>query len=68
MWIFPRLNGTPLGFDFSDPELSFRFVYRPGKSVNVQIFVNDTSLTAYPAKFSGLVCVDCADDDPSAGS
>ncbi|CAG8659890.1 13289_t:CDS:2, partial [Racocetra fulgida] len=29
-----------LDFDFSDPELSFKFTYKTGKSFTVQIFVN----------------------------
>ncbi|KAG9297568.1 hypothetical protein G9A89_007643 [Geosiphon pyriformis] len=51
------------GFDFQDPELSFRFTYKSRKAFTVQIFVNDTSLRSYPSKFSGFVCVDGSVDN-----
>ncbi|CAI2168512.1 12375_t:CDS:10 [Funneliformis geosporum] len=57
------------GFDFQDPELSFRFGYKIGKSITVQIFVNvvvyvsDSSLQSYPTKFSAFVCVDAANEE-----
>ncbi|CAG8500183.1 4736_t:CDS:10, partial [Acaulospora morrowiae] len=50
-------------FDFQDPELSFRFAYKTGKSFTVQIFVNDTSIQSYPENFSALICIDNATDD-----
>ncbi|GBC07264.1 hypothetical protein RclHR1_07340010 [Rhizophagus clarus] len=51
------------GFDFQDPELSFKFAYRTGKSITVQIFVNDSSLQSYPTKFSAFVCVDAVSEE-----
>ncbi|CAG8574161.1 28599_t:CDS:10 [Dentiscutata erythropus] len=52
-------------FDFQDPELSFKFTYKTGKSFTVQIFVNDSSLQSYPSSFSAFICVDNANDDDS---
>ncbi|CAH1757245.1 8756_t:CDS:10 [Entrophospora sp. SA101] len=47
-------------FDFQDPELSFKFEYKRGKSFTVQIFVNDGSEedANSAAKCLSNVCVD----------
>ncbi|CAG8609502.1 10441_t:CDS:10 [Paraglomus brasilianum] len=83
------------GFDFQDPELSFRFTPKSGRPFTVKFYVNvgnaniniqfnhyrlnlcanyllvpyqDNSLTSYPAKFSGFLCVDDANDTASAAA
>ncbi|CAG8567783.1 8671_t:CDS:10 [Paraglomus occultum] len=56
------------GFDFQDPELSFRFSPKLGRPFTVKFYVNDNSLTSYPAKFSGMLCVDDANETANAAA
>ncbi|CAG8455032.1 3095_t:CDS:10 [Ambispora leptoticha] len=60
-----RNNALIKGFDFQDPELNFQFQYKPRKFFTIQIFVNDSSLSLYPTKFSGFICVDGGTDKES---